>query len=513
MITDLERSGLMTRIVLLLLTLTFTSMNVTAQIQLTDASWWQAEIGDARVISQLPADETTDIAREFEAWRHAAAIVTGAVPNSPVPVFIYLFSNQADLADFSWSKESAGFFSSPRAIYLAMTVDPDSMRLARHQYAHFLINQTLPVTTPRWYEEGLADYLSRIDITGGSAVLSPYQISDYRAAAHTSSMISMDILMHDDAALASPLLIQAANIKSSLFLYFLLHSGEQSGLRDYRADLQAYLQFLHEGRNWRYAFDRGFSRNMRQLSAGYDAWLQLEYSQPITLPLPEYVTAGGLAAFPVPREQLTLALGELALHGGEFAAAESFFAELVAAGSPSGRAYAGLADARRMQEIDTDLHSLYKQAISVEPDNAILWLDYGQFIESLLTSCDLSLPEQEQGQLQESMEANFWSAVQRFPDLPEANLSIAQIYLLPGADWQKGVSYHQKAWSALPADSFIAEQAARYAIAGGDFIAAKVIIDRLARPMHLWGEHHWVRELNERLEAARRNRSYNSCGV
>jgi len=503
----------MTRIALLWLTLTFVSVSVGAQTQLTGTSWWQAEIGEAGIISQLPADETSNIAREFEAWRQAVAAVTGSSSDSPVPVYIYLFSNQENFAHFNWNNESAVFFSSPRAIYLAMTVDPDSRKLARHQYAHFLINQTLPVTTPRWYEEGLADYLSRIDVAGGSPVLTPYPTSDYQAAALTNSMISMDILMHDDAALASPLLIQAANIKSSLFLYFLLHSGEQTGLRDYRADLQSYLQFLQDGRNWRYAFDRGFSRNMRQLNAEYNAWLQLEYSQPIALSLPEYVLPNELEVSPVPREQLTLALGELALHGGQFATAENFFAELVAAGSQSGRAYTGLADARRMQEVDADLHLLYQQGIDVEPENAILLLDYGQFIESLLNSCNLPLPQQELDELRATMDGHFGNAVKKLPDLPEANLSMAQIYLLPDADWQQGLSYHQRAWQTLPADSFVAEQAVRYAIAGGDFSFAQLIIDRLARPIHLWGELQWVRELNERLEAARRNRSYNSCGV
>ena len=503
----------MTRFVLLWLALTLATVNVSAQTQLAGAPWWQIDIGDSRIISQMPAGETVDLAREFDAWRHAVAAMTGSESNLPVPVYIYLFSNLADFSHFNWSTESSGFFSSPRAIYLALTDDPDSRKRVKHQFAHFLINQTLPVTTPRWYEEGLADYLSRIDGAANSPVLRPYSESEYRAAAQTSSMISMETLMHDDAALASPLLIQAANIKSSLFLHFLRHSGERPGLSNYRAELETYLQFLHEGRNWRYAYDRGFSRNMRQLNAEYDAWLQLDHSLPIELPLPAYVAADGLLASPIPQEQLTLALGELALHGGQFATAESFFAGLVAASSRSGRAYAGLADARRMQEIESDLHSLYQQAISVEPDNAILLLDYAQFIESLLNSCNLTLTEREQGELRETMEALFWNAVQRLPDLPETSLSMAQIYLFPDADWQQGLDYHQRAWRLLPADSFVAEQAARYAIAGGDFTSAKVIIDRLARPMHLWGELHWVRELSDRLEAARRNRSYNSCGA
>jgi Tfp pilus assembly protein PilF len=504
----------MAQLFLLWLAVAFATASVNAQTEVSGASWWQAEIAGSKIISQLPAVETADMARDFEAWRHAVAALTGSTSNLPIPVYIYLFSNESDYAHFNWSTESAGFFASPRAVYMAMTVEPELVKLARHQYAHFLINQALPVTTPRWYEEGLADYLSRLDLTGSQLALHPFTEGEYRAAAQTSSMISMDILMHDDEALASPLLIQAANIKSSMFLHFLLHSNEQPGSSSYRAELAAYLQFLHDGRNWRYAVDRGFSRNMRQLNAEYNAWLQLNPAGPIQLSMPVYLPSEGLEASSVPREKLTLALGELALHGGQFATAENFYAELVAANSQSGRAYAGLADARRMQEkTETDFHALYKQAISIEPEDAILLLDYGQYIESVLNSCDLKLPGQEQKDLQESMETHFRNAAQRLPELPEANLSVAQIYLMPGVDWQQGLSYHQKAWSALPADSFIAEQTVRYAISAEDFALAQVIIDRLARPMHLWGEPHWVRELNERLDAARRNRSYNSCGA
>ncbi len=501
----------MTRFVLLWLAITLVTVTVSAQTQLAGTSWWKTDVGDSRVTSQLTADETAELARDFERWRHAVAAMIGSGSSLPVPVHIYLFSNQMDFSHFSWSTESAAFFSSPRAIYLALTIDPESIKLARHQFAHFLINQTLPVTTPRWYEEGLADYLSRIDVTGNAPVLKPYEESEFWAATQTSSMISMDILMHDDAALASPLLIQAANIKSSIFLQFLLHSGDRPGLSDYRAELETYLRLLHEGRNWRYAFDQGFSRNLKQLNVEYNAWLELNHTLPIKLLLPFNIIADKLETSPVPQQQLALTLGELALHGGKFATAERFFAELVAASSLLGRAYAGLADARRMQEIDTDLHALYQQAISVEPENAILLLDYGQFIESVLSSCNPPLSEQEQEELLETMKEHIWNAVQRLPDLPEAGLSMAQVYLLPGGDLQQGLSYQQQVWSVLPADSFIAEQAARYAIANGDFTTAQVIIDRLARPMHLWGELHWVRELYDRLEAARRNRSYNPC--
>jgi hypothetical protein len=97
------------------------------------------------------------------------------------------------------------------------------------------------------------------------------------------------------------------------------------------------------------------------------------------------------------------------------------------------------------------------------------------------------------------------------PDNPEVNLAMAQFYLFPEQDWRLGVSYQEKAFAALPADSFIMEQAAKYAIAANEFDYAEQLISEMAQPLHFYGEPDYVSGLRIRLLKKRRNEPYDAC--
>ena len=65
--------------------------------------------------------------------------------------------------------------------------------------------------------------------------------------------------------------------------------------------------------------------------------------------------------------------------------------------------------------------------------------------------------------------------------------------------------------SLLPADSFIMEQAVRYAIAADDYERASRLIEEMAQPIHFFGEPEYVTNLRERLLRKRRNEPYDVC--
>ena len=88
---------------------------------------------------------------------------------------------------------------------------------------------------------------------------------------------------------------------------------------------------------------------------------------------------------------------------------------------------------------------------------------------------------------------------------------MAQLYLFPEQDWRDGRDYQRKAFELLPADTFIMEQAAKYAIAADDYEAAEGLIKELAQPIHYFGEPGYVTDLRERLLRKRRNENYDVC--
>ncbi|MDT8428473.1 MAG: hypothetical protein RQ757_06875 [Pseudomonadales bacterium] len=170
-----------------------------------------------------------------------------------------------------------------------------------------------------------------------------------------------------------------------------------------------------------------------------------------------------------------------------------------------------LADARRMQDRDQDFESFYLGAIEKNPDDVQLYLDHGQYLEQRLGNCELELDESTHSRMLAAMQTSYETALSLEPGNPEANLALAQVYLLPGFNWEDGLGYHQKAWQLLPGSSFVAEQAVNYAIAGSRYDDAEQLITWLARPFHVWGEHFWITQLRQKLDAARQGRTIERC--
>ena len=134
-----------------------------------------------------------------------------------------------------------------------------SLRLGLHQYTHFLTRNYHPQDLPRRYEEGLAGYLSALNITDTGVEMPQYTAAAFESSLQISRYMPLEKLIFDASALSSPALIQVANRKSTDFLHYLLHAWEDQGFKDRRVHLTNYLDLINEGREHRYAFRRAFA--------------------------------------------------------------------------------------------------------------------------------------------------------------------------------------------------------------------------------------------------------------
>lgn len=494
---------------------------VKAQEAIARERWFEIDTGNFRVFSQLSRGQTERTAAEFEQWRDAAVALLGpsaASARDPIQTYVYLFDDEDDLRLFAEGEESSYLYSSPRAGFLIVTDSDASLDLAQHHYSHFLINNR-PVGVPRWYEEGMAAYLSRVRASSGEIELRAFRDEQIEFASGLNEVLSLEVLLYDDSALASPRLIQIANLKSAMFMHFLLHGHEWEGFPDRRAQLQAYLGFLQQGRTARFAYDQGFDDPLANLEQDFDRFLPvLLESGDIDRPLMTLTAQSEPEVIEPTPDEVTLALAELALHSGKFNAAEVLFGDLVTRQSRVGRAFSGLADARRMrvpgpEETVPDVVPFYLQAVAMDDGDPQLYLDYGQYLDTELHDCEKGYSAQERQAMQDDMRTYFAKALELAPESPEVNLSYARIFLMEGQDWQQGLEYHRKAFAAMPADSFIMEQAIEYALAAEQYDEARAFIARLARPMHFWGTQPWIADLSNRLQAAERGQAFDACAA
>jgi len=497
------------------------TVNVQAQEDLPAERWFALDTANFQVLSQHSRGQSAQRTLALEHWRAAAVQILGdtaVLSPDPLPNYVYLFDRDEDFGFFADGAESSYLYSSPRSNFIIIRDSDASLNLAQHHYSHFLINNR-PLGVPRWYEEGMSNYLSRLDVDDGEVTLLPFEREQFELMQSLNDALSLEELLYDDSALASPRLIQVANLKSGMFMHFLQHAHEYEGYADRRPQLQQYLDYLQQARTERFAYDQSFDVSVAALERDFDRYLaMMTETREGERELFEFAEAFDPEPLEADPQRVALQLGELALHAGKFDLSAQYFSGLMAQSSKIGRAWAGYADAQRMQEREEGeaapaVEALYLQAQSVQSDDYQLYLDYGQYLDTELKDCEAGYTQDERSRMLQLMQEQFSRALAMNPDSAEVQLSYAQLFTLAGADWQQGLPHHQQALAKLAADSFVLEQAIDYAILAGRHADARRVITRMSRPMHLWGEHPWITALNAKLDAAERGEPWDACAA
>ena len=490
-----------------------------AQRELAQERWWLLETDNFRILSQFSSRRTAELGAELEVWRQAAGRLLGypeGLPAATVPNLVYLFDDVADFRHFSLRRDAGFHIPTPRANYMAMSLDEDmAWRQGLHHYMHFLMRNFVDLRMPRWYEEGLAGYYSRLEADGAELRLPGHSRATNERTAELSEELAMERLLYQDAALASPRLIQIANLKSEALLTYMRH-GHEEGFSDHREHLRAYLDHLLDGRNPRFAFDQSFGIRPEHLEDELRNYLRDSNASEWTIPMTGLRAGFDFEPVAADPDRVAIQLGELALNSGQLEVAETFFRGLTERDSPIARAWSGLGDSLRYQdeserESDARIAGYFEHAVALEPDNPDILLDFGEYWEDELEDCDNEwAPARSQERLDAVLRA-FERVVAMHPDNPEANLAMGEVFLFEEYDWSHGVEYQRRAFELLPADTFIMEQAVRYAIEGEQFDEAERLIAELAQPLHFWGEPDWVSDLRLRLLNKRRGTDYDLC--
>ncbi len=494
-----------------------------AQDALVTERWFTSSTDSFTVFSQLSSRQTERRSMELEQWRNASLQLLDVLNPQVQPAittYLYIFSNDDDYVLFSDGGEPAYFFSSPRANFIIMQDSDNGLKLAKHHYAHFLLNNRTQ-GLPRWYEEGMSHYLSRIEVLRNDVVLQRFNEEEFQLILALNDNIELDELFYDDAALASPRLVQIANLKSAFFMHYLLHAHEFQGFNSRSSVVHNYLTQIDQGRTERFAFDQSFEFSMRRLARDFERFLEAGAQRSERdRELFKLAAIDDIEVQPVSIDDKRLWLAELSLHAARFPLAAYLFNALIEEGQAPGRAYSGYADAVRMHDMQNEalelvdeptIVQLYEQAIERSPQDHQVYLDFGQYYDSKRNNCE-PMPSADERLFYESqMQEYFQQALALNPESAEVNLSAAQIYLFDQQNWLTGVPLQEKAFALLASDTFVQEQAVEYALRAEDFDHAQTIIARMARPMHFYGAPDWVAELRLKLRAAQRGESFDAC--
>lgn len=488
-----------------------------AQEELLDSRWYRIESQNFILVSEASARQTRRFVEQLEVWRQISAQLIAdvdAFPTANVPNYVFLFDNEESFQHFTVGQERAFFYPTPRSNFMAIIRGDDgSLFEGLHHYSHFLMRNFYDLRLPRWYEEGMAGYLARMRVDGDGVEFERVSADSNEALRAISESLSMDRLLYRDDALASPRLIQIANLKSQSLMHYLLHAHEDD-LVDRRDQLQRYLELIFEGRTLRFAFDQAFDVTTEELDEEFHAYLSGGSRARGEVNNVASVDLSASEPQELSQSELAILLGELGLNTGQAENAEYYFSSAMDVDPTLARAYSGLGDSLRFQEVagrDQEIAALFDRALELSSNDADILLDYGEYWESELNDCSKDYPAAERSLIIERIKQSFEQALALAPSNAEAHLAMGQVYLFPEENWSPGRDYQRRAFELLPADSFIMEQAVRYAIEAEEFENAATLIDEMSQPLHYFGVPGYVNDLRLRMESKRNNSPYEAC--
>lgn len=350
----------------------------------------------------------------YSVLRLAAPEFAG-IPASPQrPVRVMLFRSARDFAPFRRGESHRGLFLSgaERDWILVPDSGGDTLRALRHELVHLMLRHALPSPLPAWLEEGLADYYSTMEISGGSVRLGKAPASHLHWLKNEAWMDAARLSAlrpADDASLDRRMITVFYAQSWALVRWMMLEGGSAKtggllsklagGLSQDAAFREVYgatiAQALERARLLAERLPEDAAPDVR--TAGPGTSIAAIAREPLPPPLPDVIRVEALLDAGRDRDAERLGretarrhpssaaaetlLGSLALRSGDFERAREHLERAIALGGAGARTqfeYAMLL--RDMKGPDALIEQSLRQAVAAEPGFSEAWLVLGNWL-------------------------------------------------------------------------------------------------------------------------------------
>ena len=322
------------------------------------------------IMSSLGDARTRALARDLELF-HTGVEYALELPlsnSTPVPTRVYAFDDRGFTRPFALRGAKVYLVPLVEAPLLVFRTPEDwderATRLVRERYARRLLRRRDPTRRPLWYEEGLGQFASTVEIdpprvrVGGIVVEHVQALRDWNANSLAPLFNARDLSRR------SPNAIELFRAQA----WALIHTLK---FRDARtrgpSALTRYLEAIatHQKNPVRSAF----GTNEKELAEEVYEHIRQSEFQEIAVRPDEAWSAANLDLGTPPFDRAHLALGNLALAIGKSKLAREYFDRALSANPSNAHAHAGLgataAAAERWQDADAHL----KRALALGPDD------------------------------------------------------------------------------------------------------------------------------------------------
>lgn len=417
-----------------------------------ERKWIEVRTDNFLVRSTMSAKKTREVAHRLELFRAAFNLMLGVQNLSDrVPTNIYLVRRWSEFHGWKLDSSIAGLFRPgvrENTILVRDTRGMSESAIMLHEYVHYMLNNHSRLNYPRWFQEGLAEYMSAARLRGDNfdlGLVAEGRIDGLRQG----NRLPMRKILQDDGYDKWSDADKSSFYSGAWALVHYLRNNPPQGKSVMQA-MGQYVAMTDSGKSDLEAFEQAFGMSHSRLEA---RMFNRYFNKRTKYSLLRYDAGQLLPAFQADTRTLTsaqiaLGLGVLAHQRGAHDEAMRLYK--IAATDPAGRARAeaGMGDMLLHKGLWDDAMVHLQRTLELAPGDPLSHLDMAHYWHLWAEATD---DDRLRKARLKNARRHYVQAWKLDDAMPEIYAEYGRSFLLDG-NWPKAVEMLEVAESLLPSD-------------------------------------------------------------
>ncbi|HEY6122471.1 MAG TPA: tetratricopeptide repeat protein, partial [Pyrinomonadaceae bacterium] len=437
------------------------------------------------LIGNASEKEVRQVGLKLEQFREVFTLLFKNINFSgTVPTTVVVFKSDSSYRPFKPNPNLAGYFQpGPDVNYITLTTEvrgeQNPFNVIFHEYTHLLVNNTAG-NAPTWFNEGLAEYYSTFSISNDQKIVLGNPIANHVLLLRENKMLPLKTLFQVDQK--SPYYNERD--KQSIFYaeswalvhYLILGKDGQRA-----AQLGPFLKLIDSGIPTDQAFQQAFRIPFETIEKELRDYIQRNQYPIITGTLTKKVEFDNeIQAASISEAEALAYLGDLLLHGGNLAQADSYLQKALALDPKLALAYAALGMLRvRQGRIDEARQSL-ELAAAANSQNYLIHYYYAYAVSREGMS-DTQLVTGYAPASIAKMRDELEKAIELRPDFAESYALLAFLNLVSGTQLDETIALLRHALTTSPGRNDLLLMLAQVYLRKEIYKPAHQILERLVQ--------------------------------
>ncbi|MEP6921650.1 MAG: tetratricopeptide repeat protein [bacterium] len=447
-------------------------------------TWISVRSKNFFLVGNASEKEIRQVATRLEQFREAfTRLFRNMRFTSSVPTTVVVFESDSAYAPFKVIPNTAGYFQpGPDVNYITLNAEArgqqDPFNVIFHEYTHLLVNNTIG-DAPTWFNEGLAEYYSTVQVSDEKKVVRGSPISNHVYLLRQKKMLPLRTLFQVDHK--SPYYNERD--KQSVFYaesWALMHYLILGNNGSRAQSIDKFVRLLGSNVPMEQAFRQAFQMTFEELEKELRDYIQHDRYPVLTSTFEEKLAVDTeMQSAPLTEAEVQAYLGDLLLHSNR-PESEKYLQKALALDPNLAMAHASLGMLRvREGKIDEARRSL-ERAVAANSQNYLTHYYYALAL-SRETMGDDHVVNGYTLEALAKIREELQKAIKLRPDFPESYNLLAFINLVNGSQIDESIVMIKRVLTTSPGRADLLLTLAQLYLRSEDYKSAGDLLERLSQ--------------------------------